>query len=394
MRVLEETIMTPEDTNSTNPQTPHQDPGTDAVPATGNDRPELIAYRLNSSPPPLVCAPGSRAWMDASIDRFAYRCLPLLIANQAGWFILNEHPFEAMWDGKLDPSGVHIRNLAKEATEKVTSHFGSGVITWHVSYLFRTPPGYNLLARGPSNWPKDGVQALEGLVESDWTSATFTMNWQFTRTQHWVRFDEGEPICMLVPQRRGELEEFRTELRDLKDNPELSEGHTRWSESRSQFLAELQQPGSEAVARKWQKHYFQGRSLDGAAGTRHQTVLTLQPFIKSGEARQQRAGVRVFDNALQTEKEPMATTLRPVRQLDYRLEKLDNEILLYHPAKTRALYLSETASIVWELSNGERTTAEIIDLLREAFPEAAATIGDDVTKTLHTLAEEEAVVLI
>ena len=380
--------------NATSDRSPEDRNTERPVPDESDTSPEIIAYRLNRSSPPLVCAPGARDWMDATDERFAYRCLPLLIANQAGWFILNPHSFEAMWDGTLDQSGVHIRHLSKKAAGSVTSHFGSGVITWHLSYLFRTPPGYNMLVRGPSNWPKDGVQALEGVVESDWTSATFTMNWKLTRTKHWVRFEEGEPICMLVPQRRGELEEFRTDLRDLTDNPELSESHRRWSASRSRFLAELRHPGTEAASEKWQKHYFQGRSPDGRERTRHQTVLTLRPFGNPSEPHERGVGARPSDGASRPVEAPTPRSNRPLRQPDYFLEKLDNEILLYHPGKTRALYLNEMASVVWELCNGERTADEIAELLREAFPEAAETIGDEVESTLRKFVEHEAVAFI
>ena len=76
----------------------------------------------------------------------------------------------------------------------VQSHFGEGVITWNIPFLFRTSPGYNLLVRGPSNWIKDGVQALEGIVETDWAVQTFTMDWKFTRPRRWVRFEADEPI--------------------------------------------------------------------------------------------------------------------------------------------------------------------------------------------------------
>ena len=164
---------------------------------------DLIAYLLSETGPPLVCGPTARAWMDATDGRFAYRCLPMLIANQAGWFLLNERPFKARWNGARDPSGLEIRYLTEGAGGRVTSHFGEGIITWHIPYLFRTPEGYNLLVRGPANWPKDAAYPLEGLVESDWSPATFTMNWKLTRTDHWVRFDRGEPVCMLVPQRQG-----------------------------------------------------------------------------------------------------------------------------------------------------------------------------------------------
>lgn len=45
------------------------------------------AYRVHPAGLPLTPAPIDRDWMDATPDRFAYRCLPLVIANQAGWVI-------------------------------------------------------------------------------------------------------------------------------------------------------------------------------------------------------------------------------------------------------------------------------------------------------------------
>jgi hypothetical protein len=240
---------------------------------------EFTAYRLHHMALKLVPAPGARDWMDATDQRYAYRCLPLLIANQAGWFVLNDQPLEVFWDGSKELTGVRIRRLEPNAPPmSITSHFGEGIVTFHIPYLFRTPPGFNLLVRGPSNMPKDGIQALEGLVESDWSTATFTMNWKITRRRRWIRFEKDEPICMLVPQHRGVLEELQTDVRDLSSNAELAAAHRQWAESRSKFLAGLKVGDSEAVNRKWQKDYFQGRTPGAAGGREHQTVLHLQSF--------------------------------------------------------------------------------------------------------------------
>ena len=250
------------------------------APPASRDVLELTAYKLYDPALPLVCAQGERDWMDETDQRYAYRCLPMLIANQAGWFVLNDQPIECIWDGTKALSGVRIRRLDKKAPRaSVVSHFGEGIVTWHIPYLFRTSPGYNLLVRGPANWPKDGIQALEGLVESDWASATFTMNWKITRPRRWVRFDAGEPVCMIVPQRRGELETVHPLVSDLKGNAELTEAYERWSSSRARFLNQLRAHGADELGQKWQKHYFQGRSPSAdVSSNQHQTVLKLRSF--------------------------------------------------------------------------------------------------------------------
>src|SRR5918995_6078616 len=198
--------------------------------------PKLIAYRTGPWPPMrLVVASADRDWMDATPNRFANRCLPLRIASQAGWFILNSHALRISWNGGNDTSDLEIESLDGETSYPASSHFGSGILTFNLPFLFRTPPGYNLQVRGPANWPKDGASPLEGIVETDWLVSPFTMNWELTRAELPVVFEAGEPICMIVPQRRGELEAFGPEIRELDEEPELAGAYERWAESRSAF---------------------------------------------------------------------------------------------------------------------------------------------------------------
>jgi antitoxin (DNA-binding transcriptional repressor) of toxin-antitoxin stability system len=242
--------------------------------------PNLIAYRLHAAPVlPLVPASRARQWMEETPRRFAQRCLPLLIANQAGWFLLNTHDLRVRWNGEEDTEGLTLQYLSGEPPYPAVSHFGSGILTWHVPYLFRTPPGWNLLARGPSNWPKEGAFALEGIVETDWAVATFTMNWKITRIRRPVTFSAGEPICMIVPQRRNELEGFVPEIRDIDDDEALAGAYRRWTAARSRFLTELREPGSAAEREEWQRHYFRGTAPDGTNAPIHQTKLALREFV-------------------------------------------------------------------------------------------------------------------
>jgi hypothetical protein len=157
----------------------------------------LTAYRtdLTDGPAPEP-ADRRRAWMDASYHRFAYRCLPMPMANQAGWWVRNDADFVVRWDGGQDRSALTIRPTDGGRPATAAGHFGQGILTFPFRLLFRAPPGWNLLVRGPADLPKDGAPALEGLVETDWAVSTFTMNWQITRPDTDVEFRAGEPICM------------------------------------------------------------------------------------------------------------------------------------------------------------------------------------------------------
>jgi len=241
--------------------------------------PELIAFVLNPAlSMRLEAAERGRRWMDATDARFANRCLPLLIANQSGWLLLSDHTFRATWNGGSGLDALSVSYLAGPEPYPAASHFGHGILTFSLPFLFRTSPGYNLLVRGPANLPKDGIAALEGVVETDWCPATFTVNWQMTRKDQPVLFEQGEPIAMLVPQRRGELESFRPKLRGLDSDATVRSHYQSWSRARSRFLADLHQPGSRAVQQQWQKDYFQGVTPEGERVAQHQTKLTLREF--------------------------------------------------------------------------------------------------------------------
>jgi hypothetical protein len=238
--------------------------------------------------------------MDETPDRFAYRCLPLVIANQAGWEIPSPAAFSAWWDGGPSPDDVQIEFDPGAEDARVASHFGVGVITFSFPYLFRTPPGINLWVKGPSNRIKDGVQALEGVVESDWLPATFTMNWKLTRPHCPVRFERGEPVCMLVPVPRGLAEGLEPVRLPLADAPELEDGYRRWQHGRQDFLEGLGARRPDAVARGWQRDYTKGLLPDGSSAPEHQTRLLLREFTRPGPAGSADAGTDGGPTAVET----------------------------------------------------------------------------------------------
>ncbi len=243
----------------------------------GNDSRVLTAFRIPeySSFLKIVPAPADRHWIDFTTHGWANRCLPLRVANQAGWHILNNCDFEAEWTGKEDLASVKISFRPGNSSQFVKSCFGYGILTWYLPYLFRTPTGYNLLVRGPSNYAKDSIAALDGLVETDWAVATFTVNWRFTRPFHKVRFERDEPICAIVPQRRGELESFIPEIRNL--DGELRSEFQRWLESRQHNVLEMETHGYQG---QHEGHYTRGETVTGHKAPEHQTKMTLAAFVE------------------------------------------------------------------------------------------------------------------
>ena len=227
-------------------------------------------------------APAKRDWMDGTPESFAYRCLPLNIANAHGWELLNPCAFEACWNGQTDTGAVTIRLHEGPVASVATSLFGQGILTFHIPGIFRTPPGWNLWIGGSPNQPKDGIYPLTGVVETDWSPFTFTMNWRFTRPNHWVHFAAGEPICFFFPVQRALLDDVKPAMAPIDAEPGLLERFQEWSRGRDAFVLRMANEPPPAPADKWQKHYYRGVDMSEQERVGdHRTRLRLKPFDAS-----------------------------------------------------------------------------------------------------------------
>jgi Family of unknown function (DUF6065) len=175
-----------------------------------------------------------REWMDATPHRYAYRCLPLTIMNQTGWWIKNPVGFTATWRGQPQPGDIDFRfdTSAQTWGKWINSQFGEGIITWNTPFLFRTKPeGSRLLICGPVNYFKANVHPLTALIESDWISMSFTMNWKIMVPNQPVRFELGEPLFQAIPLASNvcaDLEDASVSYQKLSDNPELLRAYQEW----------------------------------------------------------------------------------------------------------------------------------------------------------------------
>lgn len=243
---------------------------------------KLICHPIPGFDPMIRPAPVQRDWMEATSDRFAYRCLPLNIANVHGWEVLCPADFSAYWDGRNTKDAIRIVSEAPAGLLPI-SHFGHGVLTFHIHCLLRTEPGINLWVGGSPNRPKHGIFPLTGVIETDWAPYSFTMNWRFTRPRTRVKFKKGEPICFFFPLQRDLVESVEPVVVPLADDPEFAAQHEAWSRDRNNFIAELPKQGSAAQQEGWQKGYFRGRLPDGSpAPVAHRTKLVLRPFRPEG----------------------------------------------------------------------------------------------------------------
>lgn len=241
---------------------------------------ELTCYVYPGWDPKLQPASSTREWMDNTQEKFAYRCLPLAIANAHGWEILSPCKFQVVWNGNINIEAINF-NIAKEDmyhTGGPCSIFGHGILTFHIAGIFRTSPGWNLFISGSPNFPKDSVYPLTSVVETDWSVFTFTMNHKIMRSNTIITYEKDEPICFIFPVPRGNLSKVEPKIKLMSEDPYLEEQFSKWQSSRDKFHADVK-VNPKFGRESWQKHYFQGHNMDGKEPiTDHETKLRLKSF--------------------------------------------------------------------------------------------------------------------
>lgn len=196
---------------------------------------EEIEYYKNF----IIPAKPSREWMNAEETKFAYQCLPLVSANNLGWWVLNSQDIKVKWNGGAQKKDIRIIDNTKTKNYNlVASHFGSGILTFNIPILFETPPGWGLMVGGPSNMFIDGLFPLEGIVETNWSPFTFTMNYKITRPNHKIIIPFKWPICRLVPIPLNLNEKSNFLIKPLSQNVSLNSKYQEWFKARKEHLKE------------------------------------------------------------------------------------------------------------------------------------------------------------
>jgi len=259
---------------------------------------DLVCYLIDDHPVDIRPARNRRDWMDQTPDSYAYRCLPLSIANAHGWEVRCPVTCEAEWNGGPKKDDIQIifedggNNFigTKKISTLVESHFGSGILTFNVGVIISTCPGYDLWVTGPVNEFKDGIQALSAVMETYWMPFSFTMNWKFTRPNSKIKFEKGEPFCFFFPIEHDLLERFNPTFKQINDDSALNKQYN-FAFGKRAFLPlleilkgkELKIEEKDRKRLSVQGWYMRGEMPDGTATSDHKKRIQPKPFESAAD---------------------------------------------------------------------------------------------------------------
>ena len=196
-----------------------------------------------------------------------YKCLPLKIGNELGWSIHCMVDFSCIWNGKIeDRDGVLVK-IDDKYKKVAATHFGNGIITLPIPYIFKTEKNYGIYVRGPTNFYKEYVQYLDAVIETDWLNYPFTYNIKINKANHEIFFKKGEPICSFIPIKLKNINSSILEIENIESNKQLNNFVKKYSENRSYKYNELtkinyeKEQKNESLKYTWMKDYFLGGGL-------------------------------------------------------------------------------------------------------------------------------------
>lgn len=196
-----------------------------------------------------------------------YWCLPMVAANTLGWTLYNPYEFTVSWRGGAGADAVVVEC---ENSRWAASWFGSGTFTLFPPFIVRTSPGINLLVRPVPNYPRPTVLTLEGIVETDWLQASFTLNFMILMPLVRTTFKVGEPLVQLVPYPREYIERFDAQIvHDGESYEQEMADYKAWNERRTQQVAQPIDPDFD---------YMRGVKLDGQRVAEHKKLFRVPAF--------------------------------------------------------------------------------------------------------------------
>jgi hypothetical protein len=213
----------------------------------------VVNYLFDEEHCQVVKSSPKRTWMDETNHKFAYRCLPMAIANQCSWDVLCPSTIRASWDGTSPPDAVKVEYYDPQAYHYAKGEFGHGVLTFHTDFVITTNNTNSVYCKGPANQHKKNIQPLEGIIETFWLPFTFTMNWKFEEPGD-VIFEKDEIMFSFSPIDLNYIESFDIIKTKMKLDNNLFVKYQTFSNSRTEHLQVGHTEGES-----WQKYYMKGK---------------------------------------------------------------------------------------------------------------------------------------
>ena len=156
----------------------------------------------------------NRDWMDESIDRQAYKCLPVTLANCLGWSF--SIPEDISFILHSSTNTVEILSGSKYSSVDRTN----GTISFISGLTIQSETPTSLLIMPVPNQFIDGVSPFTSIVNTSVLRAPIPSAWKVTKYDEKITIKTGTPIAAIIPLSLTKLQDTQFQVMDLPLNDE------------------------------------------------------------------------------------------------------------------------------------------------------------------------------
>lgn len=151
----------------------------------------------------------NRDWMDSSIDKHAYKCLPVTLANCLGWSFSIPEDISFVLHSSTDT--VEILSGSKYSSVDRTN----GTISFISGLTIQSDSPTSLLIMPVPNQFIDGISPFTSVVNTSVLKAPIPSAWKITSYDKKITIKSGTPIAAIIPISLTTLQETMFELMEL-----------------------------------------------------------------------------------------------------------------------------------------------------------------------------------
>lgn len=185
-----------------------------------------------------------REFLDNTYNKIGYRCTPITLANQHGWWFKLPQDVVIRWNGKrfgIDGEDMNnVQILSGEFFEGykiVTTESGVGQITFKLNCNIETDPDHYLIFSGPPNFFHDDAKPLEAIWRSDFFNYhEITFNWIPTTPHKDILFPKGMPVLFIKNYPKNLLNETNFYIEDISNNKNLMDESDQYAMQRVEWF--------------------------------------------------------------------------------------------------------------------------------------------------------------
>jgi hypothetical protein len=202
----------------------------------------------------------AREWMDNTVDKHAYMCFPMTIANSFGWGISFNTDIKVIWNGVEDSFPEHVTILAGESI----AHTGRAhaTVSFETGLVINTSENISMLTMPVPNQYIPGIQTMTTLMSTSFYRGHFPLAMKITEPNREIFIPARTPVAAILPISVKKLQTDFT----LK----ITEGD--FSE---EYWDELVKYGAAVEAKNslgdWSRMYRDAVNYDGSSIGKHES---------------------------------------------------------------------------------------------------------------------------